>query len=102
MEAGFAGREAKRGLPQDDGEGGSWGKHGFPHLCRLAAVRRGSIFRISLYGLVAAAAVTLVAVLIKWLPTSASRQMDRITFVYWFATVICIGIFAVVMAVIVY
>jgi cytochrome c oxidase subunit II len=65
-------------------------------------VRRGSIFRISLYGLVAAGAVTLVALLIKWLPTSGSRQMDRITFVYWFATAICIGIFGVVAGVIVY
>jgi cytochrome c oxidase subunit 2 len=65
-------------------------------------VRRGSIFRISLYGLVAAVAVTLVAVLIKWLPTSASRQMDRITFVFWFTTAICIGVFAVVAGVIVY
>ncbi len=65
-------------------------------------MRRGSIFRISLYGLAAAGAVTLVALLIKWLPTSASRQMDRITFVYWFATAICIGIFGVVAGVIVY
>ena len=65
-------------------------------------MRRGSIFRISLYGLVAAGAATLVALLIKWLPTSGSRQMDRITFVYWFATAICIGIFAVVAGVIVY
>ena len=65
-------------------------------------MRRGSIFRISLYGLVAAGAVTLVALLIKWLPTSASRQMDRITFVYWFTTAICIGIFGVVTGVIVY
>ena len=65
-------------------------------------MRRGSIFRISLYGLAAAGAVSLVAVLIKWLPTSASRQMDRITFVYWFTTAICIGIFGVVAGVIVY
>jgi cytochrome c oxidase subunit II len=65
-------------------------------------VRRGSIFRISLYGLVSAGAVTLVALLIKWLPTSGSRQMDRITFVYWFATAICIGIFGVVAGVIIY
>ena len=42
------------------------------------------------------------AVLIQWLPTSASEEMDRITFVYWFATVICIAIFALVAAVIVY
>ena len=75
---------------------------GSPMCCRLAAVRRGSIFRISLYGLVAAVAVTLVAVLIKWLPTSASRQMDRITFVFWFTTAICIGVFAVVAGVIAY
>ncbi len=53
-------------------------------------------------GIVTAIAVTLVAVLIPWLPTSASVEMDRITFVYWFTTVICIGIFALVMAVIVY
>jgi len=46
--------------------------------------------------------VTLVAVLIQWLPTSASKQMDRIEFVYWFATIICIGIFSLVMAVLIY
>jgi cytochrome c oxidase subunit II len=53
-------------------------------------------------GVVVGVAVSLVAVLIPWLPTSASEQMDRITFVYWFATVICIAIFALVAAVIVY
>ena len=53
-------------------------------------------------GIVAAVLTTLVAVLIPWLPTSASEEMDRIAFVYWFATVICIGIFALVAAVIVY
>ena len=44
----------------------------------------------------------LVAVLIPWLPDSASEEMDRIVFTYWFATIICIGIFALVAAVIVY
>jgi cytochrome c oxidase subunit 2 len=44
----------------------------------------------------------LVAVLIPWLPESASEEMDRIVFTYWFATIICIGIFALVAAVIVY
>ena len=53
-------------------------------------------------GIVVAILVTLVAVLIPWLPTSASKQMDRIEFVYWFATVICIAIFALVMAVLIY
>jgi cytochrome c oxidase subunit 2 len=53
-------------------------------------------------GIVTAILVTLVAVLIPWLPTSASEEMDRITFVYWFATIICIGIFALVVAVVLY
>lgn len=53
-------------------------------------------------GVVVAILVTLVAVLIPWLPTSASKEMDRIEFVYWFATVISIGIFSLVIAVIVY
>ena len=53
-------------------------------------------------GIVIAILTTLVAVLIQWLPTPASEQMRRIEYVYWFATVICIGIFALVMAVLVY
>ncbi len=53
-------------------------------------------------GIVIAILVSLVAVLVPWLPTSASQEMDRIEFVYWFATVICIGIFSLVMAVILY
>jgi len=50
---------------------------------------------------VAAVIATAVAVLIRWLPESASEQMDRITFVYWFATIISIGIFSLVAAVII-
>jgi len=50
----------------------------------------------------AALVTTLVAVLIPWLPDSASEEMDRIVFTYWFATFICIGIFALVAGVIVY
>jgi cytochrome c oxidase subunit II len=50
----------------------------------------------------AALVTTLVAVLIPWLPDSASEEMDRIVFTYWFATIICIGIFALVAGVIVY
>lgn len=65
-------------------------------------MRRGAIVRIAGIGIVVAILVSLVAVLIQWLPTSASRQMDRIEFVYWFATVISIGIFALVMAVLIY
>jgi cytochrome c oxidase subunit II len=45
---------------------------------------------------------TLVAVLIPWLPPVASRQRDRIDFVFWFTTGICIAVFAFVAAVIAY
>ena len=65
-------------------------------------MRRGSIVRILGLAAVFAVVQAIVAVAFKWLPTSASRQMDRITFVYWFTTVICIAIFALVMAAIVY
>jgi cytochrome c oxidase subunit 2 len=57
---------------------------------------------MAVLGVVIGALVTLVAVLIPWLPTAASEQADRIHFVYWFATIICIVIFALVMAVLVY
>ena len=65
-------------------------------------MRRGAIVRITLIGIVVAAICTLVAVLIPWLPDSASKQMDRIEFIYWFATVISIAIFALVAAVLLY
>ena len=65
-------------------------------------MRRGAIVRIAGIGVVIAVLVSLVAVLIPWLPTSASKEMDRIQFVYWFATVICIAIFSLVAAVILY
>jgi cytochrome c oxidase subunit 2 len=71
-------------------------------LCRLAAVRRGSIVRITIYGIVAGTLASIVAVLVPWLPTSASEEMDRIEFTFWFTTIICIGVFAVVAAAIIY
>jgi cytochrome c oxidase subunit 2 len=49
-----------------------------------------------------AAAASAVALLIVWLPRPASEQADRIDFVFWFVTAICIGIFALVAAVILY
>jgi cytochrome c oxidase subunit II len=65
-------------------------------------VRRGSIVRITIYGVVAGTLASLVAVLVPWLPTSASEEMDRIEFTFWFTTVICIAVFAVVAAAIAY
>ena len=47
-------------------------------------------------------AAAAVALLVPWLPDPASEQADRIDFVFWFVTAICIAIFALVAAVIVY
>jgi cytochrome c oxidase subunit 2 len=51
---------------------------------------------------IAATITTLVAVLIPWLPISASKEAGRIHFVYWFTTVIAIAVFSVVAAVMAY
>jgi cytochrome c oxidase subunit II len=64
-------------------------------------VRRG-IAQLVAIGVVIALLLTVVALVFKWLPTSASEEFDRIQAVYWFATVISIGIFALVAAVVVY
>jgi cytochrome c oxidase subunit II len=65
-------------------------------------VRRGSIVRITIYGVLAGIVASVIAVLVPWLPTSASEEMDRIEFTFWFTTVICIGVFAIVAAAIIY
>jgi cytochrome c oxidase subunit 2 len=65
-------------------------------------VRRGSIAQLLAIGILFGAGATLVALLIPWLPRSASRQAGRIDFVFWFVTAISIMIFALVAAVIVY
>lgn len=63
---------------------------------------RKGIVQLVAIGVVIAVLVTLVAVLFQWLPTSASQEFDRIQDIYWFATVISIGIFSLVAAVVVY
>jgi cytochrome c oxidase subunit 2 len=55
--------------------------------------------------LLAAAAFVLtaaVAVFPHWLPNSASQQADRIDFVFWYVTWICVGIYAIVASVLAY
>jgi cytochrome c oxidase subunit 2 len=64
-------------------------------------VRRG-IAQLVAIGVVIAVLLTVVAVVFKWLPTSASEEFDRIQDVYWFATVISIGIFSLVATVVIY
>ena len=65
-------------------------------------MRRGSIVALLGIGLVAAGVATAVAVIPTWLPVDASREAGRIDFVFWFVIAICIGLFAIVAAAIVY
>ena len=65
-------------------------------------MRRGSIAQLVGIGLVAGGIATAVAVALPWLPTPASREAGRIDFVFWFVVIICIVIFAIVAAAIIY
>jgi cytochrome c oxidase subunit 2 len=65
-------------------------------------MRRGLIVRLVAVALGAAAVAFAVAFFIPWLPTPAAEQADRIDFVFWFVTVICIAIFGVVVSTILY
>jgi cytochrome c oxidase subunit II len=65
-------------------------------------VRAGSLIRVLLVALLLAAAATAVAIFIPWLPENASKEGDRIDFVFWFVTAICIAIFSVVASLSVY
>ena len=62
-------------------------------------MRRGSVFQLIAIGVLIGGAVTAVALLIPWLPPSASVERGRIDIVFWVATAICIAIFAIVFAV---
>jgi len=53
-------------------------------------------------GVAVGAVTTAIAYFIPWLPDQASYQADGIDFVFWLTTAICISIWALVAAVIVY
>jgi cytochrome c oxidase subunit II len=65
------------------------------------SVRRGIVQLVAI-GVVIAVAITLVAVLFKWLPTSASEEFDRIQAIFWFVTIVSIIIFSLVAAVVIF
>lgn len=65
-------------------------------------VRIGSLIRLLAVGVLAGAIAAAVAVFIPWLPVAGSEEADRIHFVFWFTTWICIVIFALVASVAVY
>ena len=62
-------------------------------------MRRGSLFQLIVIGVLIGGAVSAVALLIPWLPPSASVERGRIDLVFWIVTAICIAIFAIVFAV---
>jgi cytochrome c oxidase subunit 2 len=63
---------------------------------------RKAVLQVLAIGVLIGVLVTLVAVLLQWLPTSASVQFNRIQDIYWFATAISIVIFSLVAAVVIY
>jgi cytochrome c oxidase subunit 2 len=65
-------------------------------------VRRASILQLVLIGAIAGGIATAVAIAVPWLPEWAGKEGERIGFVFWFTTIICIAIFALVAAVSVY
>src|ERR1051326_1862748 len=65
-------------------------------------MRRGSIVALLGLALVAGGVATAVALVPTWLPEDASREAGRIDFVFWFVIAICIAIFAVVAAAMIY
>ena len=65
-------------------------------------MRRGSIVALLGIGLIAGGVATAVALVPTWLPKDASREAGRIDFVFWFVIAICIAIFSLVAAVMIY
>ena len=63
---------------------------------------RKGIVQLVAIGVVIGVAASLVAVLLQWLPDSASEEFDRIQGIFWFATWMSVVIFAIVGAVVVY
>src|SRR4051794_14368510 len=65
-------------------------------------MRRGPILALLGIGTLAGAIATAVALLLPWLPGAASNERDRVDFGAWFTVGICIAIFAIVVAVMLY
>ena len=65
-------------------------------------MRKGSIAALLGLALIAGGVATAVALVPTWLPEDASQQAGRIAFTFWFVIAICIFIFAIVAAVMIY
>jgi cytochrome c oxidase subunit 2 len=65
-------------------------------------MRKGSIVALLGIGLVAGGVATAVALIPTWLPVDASVEAGRIDFTFWFVIAICIFLFAIVAAAMLY
>ena len=65
-------------------------------------MRRGPILALLGIGTIAGAIATAVAIFLPWLPPEASNERGRIDVLFWFTVAICIMIFAIVVAVLLY
>ena len=65
-------------------------------------MRMGAVVSMVVIGLAASAVAFALAFFVPWLPDQASEQRERIDFVFWLTTVICIGIFGIVVSIILY
>src|SRR6476620_11568091 len=65
-------------------------------------MRRGPILALLGIGTIAGAIATAVAIFLPWLPPEASDERGRIDVLFWFTIAICIMIFAIVVAVMLY
>jgi cytochrome c oxidase subunit II len=65
-------------------------------------VRRGAVWQLLLFLAIGVVVSVGMALYPDWLPPTASEQGERIYDVFWFTTIICAGIFAIVAAVLVY
>src|SRR5437868_9714912 len=65
-------------------------------------MRRGPILALLGIGLLAGGIAAAVALLLPWLPPVASTQRARMDDVFWFVVWICIAIFAIVVAALLY
>src|SRR3954462_7030163 len=57
---------------------------------------KGALLRVLGIALVVGGSFPAVALLGPWLPDADSKQADRIDWIFWFVTAICIGVFALV------
>jgi cytochrome c oxidase subunit 2 len=65
-------------------------------------MRRGNILALVGIGTLAGGLAAAVALLLPWFPDVASKERARIDFVFWFTIWICVVIFALVAAVLLY